>query len=425
VALTGQLAGALDAAHARGLVHRDVKPSNALVTRVADAEHVYMCDFGLSKQAAGEVTLSESGVVLGTLMYMAPEVIRSGVADARSDLYSLGCVLFECLTGEGPFEGPSQAAVIYGHLEEPPPRVSKKRPGLPQELDAVVARALDKDPDQRWTSGAELMEAARAALAGTAPKAKRLHATRRRALGAALAVLVAALAGVLALSRDSGGPARLATVQADAIAIIDHGKAVLKGEVALDGAPTTIAAGAGAVWVTDEDRDVVARVDKKTLTIRQTITVGHGPSALAVEPHGVWVANRQDGTVSVISPQNNKEVKTIPVGRDVDGICIGSGSVWVASPLDYAVVRIDPDSLRKTATVRLDTPPAQLACGNGVVWASSPSSGLVTEISAKTAAQANTIQVGRGASAIALGADAVWVTNAPDGMVSRIDRGAA
>ena len=418
LALVAQLAAALDAAHALGLVHRDVKPSNALVARQGDAEHVYLSDFGLSKELVGDATLSGSGGFVGTVRYMAPEVIRSGQADARSDLYSLGCLLFECFTGTAPFDGPSEAAVIYGHLEEPPPRASDRRPGLPRALDAVLARALDKDPERRWASGAELMHATRAALAGEAPRAR--DGIRRRAMVLGLAA-VALAAGVVVLARDSGSGPSLASVRANGVAVIDPGEAALTAQVALDGAPSEIAAGAGAVWVTDEDRGVVARVDKKTFTIRQTITVGHGPSALAVEPRGVWVANRQDGTVSVISPQTNTVVKTIPVGRNVDGVCIGSGSVWVASPLDYAVVRLDPESLRKTDTVRLDTQPAQLACGNGVVWASSPSSGTVTEINAKAAATERTVQVSRGASAIALGADAVWVTNAPDGTVSRID----
>ena len=126
LALVAQLAAALDAAHSLGLVHRDVKPSNALVTQQGDVEHVYLSDFGLSKELARDQTLSAPGGFVGTVRYMAPEVIRSGRADARSDLYSLGCLLFECLTGEAAFPGPSEAAVIYGHLEESPPRARER-----------------------------------------------------------------------------------------------------------------------------------------------------------------------------------------------------------------------------------------------------------------------------------------------------------
>src|SRR4051794_3708730 len=165
VELVAQLARALDEAHGRGLVHRDVKPSNALVTRVGDGEHVYLSDFGVSRESTADATLTGAGGVVGTLRYLAPEVIQTGDADARSDLYSLGCVLFEMLTGEAPYDGPSDAAVIYGHLTKAPPRVSERRPGVPRALDAVVARALDKDPDRRFQSGAELAAAARAAIA--------------------------------------------------------------------------------------------------------------------------------------------------------------------------------------------------------------------------------------------------------------------
>ena len=143
-----------------------------------DAEQVYLADFGLSRQVTGDTTLSATGGFVGTVRYMAPEVIRSGEADARSDLYSLGCLLFECLTGTAPFDGPSEAAVIYGHLEKAPPLVSERRPGLPKALDAVLSRALHKDPDRRWATGAELVEATGAALGGTARGPR--HRVRRR-----------------------------------------------------------------------------------------------------------------------------------------------------------------------------------------------------------------------------------------------------
>jgi serine/threonine protein kinase len=102
--------------------------------------------------------------MLGTGAYLAPERIRGERVDGRADVYSLGCVLFECLTGEVPFPRSSEVAELYAHLEDEPPRVSDRRPGLPAELDAVVRRALAKDPDDRWQTGAELAEAARAAL---------------------------------------------------------------------------------------------------------------------------------------------------------------------------------------------------------------------------------------------------------------------
>ena len=305
LALVAQLAAALDAAHEHGLVHRDVKPSNALV---AKGDHVYLCDFGLTRAAADD-RLTATGEVAGTALYMAPETLRTGLADARSDLYSLGCVLFECLTGEPPFTGPTQAAVIFGHLEEPPPRVSERRAGLPHALDAVLARALDKDPGHRYASGAELVAAARAALAGRAPARG-----RRRRVVAGVVALAAAAAGAVALLAGSGDTPSAEPIEGDAVAAIDPEQGALTGKVALEGAPEGIASGAGAVWVTDRDRNLVSRVDPETRTIRQTIPVGHAPSAIAAESHGVWVANGQDGTVSLISPRTN-EIAAADPGR--------------------------------------------------------------------------------------------------------------
>jgi len=413
LALVAQLAAALDAAHERGLVHRDVKPSNALV---AKSDHIYLCDFGLTKQASDH-KLTASGEVAGTGLYMAPEALRTGHADARCDLYSLGCVLFECLVGEPPFTGPTQAAVIFGHLEESPPRVSERRPGLPHALDPVLARALDKDPERRYASGAELMAAAHAALGGRA-----LARPRRRHAVAAIAAFAVAAAGAAALLAGADGTPGVGTIQGDAVAAIDPEHDALTAKVALDGAPDAIAAGAGAVWVTDRDRNVVSRVDMDTRTIRQTIPVGHGPSAIAVEPHGVWVANSLDGTVSVISPRANRVARRIEVGRQVDGLCAAGGAVWVASPLEYAVVRLDAATGRRTTSVTLDSQPAKLACGDGVVWASSPSTGTVTEISAPTATATRPVQLSRGVSALAVGDGAVWIANPLEGTVSRVDR---
>ena len=413
LALVAQLAAALDAAHEHGLVHRDVKPSNALV---AKGDHVYLCDFGLTRAAADD-RLTATGEVAGTALYMAPETLRTGLVHARSDLYSLGCVLFECLTGEPPFTGPTQAAVIFGHLEEPPPRLSERRAGLPHALDAVLARALDKDPGHRYASGAELVAAARAALAGRAPARG-----RRRRVVAGVVALAAAAAGAVALLAGSGDTPSAEPIEGDAVAAIDPEEGALTGKVALEGAPEGIAAGAGAVWVTDRDRNLVSRVDPETRTIRQTIPVGNAPSAIAAESHGVWVANGQDGTVSLISPRTNENLQRIPVGSQVDGLCAEGGAIWVAAPLEYAVVRLDPGSRRRTAKVTLDSQPGKLACGDGVVWASSPSNGTVTPIDAASSTATQPVEMSRGVAALAVGDGAVWVANPLEGTVSRIDR---
>ena len=179
LALGGQVAGALDAAHASGLVHRDVKPANVLLAMEEGAvTHVYLADFGLTRRVGGARGLTASGQVLGTIDYVAPEQVEGRTVDGRADQYSLGCVLFECLTGEVPFRRDTELAVLWAHVHDPPPPIGERRPDLPAPLDAAIARALAKAPGDRYPSCEALVATAQAALAGTAPPPMRRRARR-------------------------------------------------------------------------------------------------------------------------------------------------------------------------------------------------------------------------------------------------------
>jgi YVTN family beta-propeller protein len=423
VGLVAQLADALDAAHARGLVHRDVKPSNALIAVEGAAEHVYLADFGLTKHTTTDGRLTATDQLVGTIDYVAPERIRAEQADGRADLYALGCVLFECLTGEVPFPRDSEVAAIYAHLEDEPPQASQRRPGLPPALDDVVTRALAKDPVDRWQSGAELVAAARAALPATAaPLPARARLSRRvprRALVAFALLAVLAILGALLLAR-SGNEPTIALADADAVAVIDPGRASLLDDIDVGASPSDVAAGAGALWIANADAGSVSRIDRRTRTVRQTIPVGAGPIAVAVGAGGVWTANSLDGTVSWISPATNQEVDRISVGNGPSGVCVAGGAVWVAVSYDRAILRFDPVS-RRRKSIPLDDMPTQLACGGGFVWASSESAGTVTQVSARSGEVVRPIAAGGGASGLAWGAGALWVANTRDGTVSRID----
>jgi serine/threonine-protein kinase len=164
-----QIAGALDAAHARGLIHRDVKPANVLI----EGRTAYLTDFGLTKRLAHEgAPITHAGDVVGTIHYVAPEQIEGGEVTPRTDVYSLGCVLYHCLTGELPYVRDNDIAVIYAHLSEDPPRPTAVRPELPEGLDGVIARALDKSPDRRFGTCSDLMSAARAVVDQAGPLAE-------------------------------------------------------------------------------------------------------------------------------------------------------------------------------------------------------------------------------------------------------------
>jgi serine/threonine protein kinase len=171
VGIVQQVGSALDAAHARGLIHRDVKPGNILVGRQADADEpdfCYLTDFGVSTWTSSTAaTITATGQMVGTANYIAPEQIEGGRVDGRADIYSLGCVLFECLTGRPPFAGRAPAAILYAHIHEQPPRLGTIRPDLPPAVERVVDRALRKAPVERYASCRDLTHDLRASTAGT------------------------------------------------------------------------------------------------------------------------------------------------------------------------------------------------------------------------------------------------------------------
>src|SRR5260370_4101448 len=171
--LVSQAARALDAAHRKGLVHRDVKPGSLLIERgsdEADPDHVYLADFGITKHAMSRTGLTSTGQFLGTVDYVAPEQIRGTTVLGLADQYALGCVLYECLTGRVPFEKDLDAAIIWAHVEETPARPTMLRPELPPEIDEVFGRVLAKRPEERYGSCREFVEAARIALGILGPR---------------------------------------------------------------------------------------------------------------------------------------------------------------------------------------------------------------------------------------------------------------
>ena len=157
IAILTQVAAALDAAHEAQLVHRDVKPANVLLERVGEDTRAYLGDFGLAKWTEASHAYTESGALLGTVDYMAPEQIEGGVVDGRSDVYAFGCLLYRCLTGSVPFPREAPSATLMAHMNAPVPRPSALVPALPEAFDTVVLRAMEKDPGHRAKSAGALM----------------------------------------------------------------------------------------------------------------------------------------------------------------------------------------------------------------------------------------------------------------------------
>ena len=239
--ILGQVAAALDAAHERGVVHRDIKPANILL----DDERVWLTDFGAGKDLEGRDTRTATGQWVGTVDYVAPELLDAKTATPRSDVYSLGCVLFEALTGHVPFERENDVATLWAHRFQPPPKSSEVRAGLPSALDDVLRRALAKEPDERQASAGELIRAARAATAerptgqptrvgGEAPPARR-GVPIAAAVIAAVLLLAGGIAAGLALGGGDEPPTATgsAKLKAPFVEKIELGENVTTGAVAV------------------------------------------------------------------------------------------------------------------------------------------------------------------------------------------------
>ncbi|WP_280316979.1 serine/threonine-protein kinase [Nocardia wallacei] len=212
-----EAARGLDEAHRAGLLHRDVKPANLLLEpRGAEQlPRVYVSDFGIARGATDTAGLTETGSVLATVAYAAPEQITGAAVDHRADVYALGCTLYELLTGTKPFPRPTPAAVLHAHLTDPPPRPTAQRPGLPSAFDAIVARALAKNPADRYPSCGALAAEVASAAGGEAHRyapvplpAARGPMRRRLSWTVALLAVVAtaAVAGAVAMTRDTTAP---------------------------------------------------------------------------------------------------------------------------------------------------------------------------------------------------------------------------
>lgn len=198
LALVSQVASALDAAHADGLVHRDIKPENVMVT---PEDFAYLADFGIAA-TEHDTRLTGTGSAIGSIAYMAPERFREGAISGAADIYSLGCLLHECLTGQTPYHPKTVSAQIAAHLYDPPPAVSQVVPGIPAGLDDVLARALAKQPEDRYTTAGELAAAARAA---TSAQDQNAATTIIRRSGSNAAGAAGAAAGMAAASDRGDG----------------------------------------------------------------------------------------------------------------------------------------------------------------------------------------------------------------------------
>jgi Protein kinase domain len=466
IRVAAQVADALDAAHERGLVHRDVKASNVLVDHPGQREHCYLADFGLTQSASD--TGPTDGQFMGTVDYVAPEQIRGDDLDGRADQYALGCLLFELLTGTLPFTAGSDVAVVFAHLQELPPRATARNADLPTAVDGVLQQALAKDPAERYDGCRAFIDAAAAAL-GVAARDGSERRLRRAAAAAALVVVAAAALTAALLMRDGGTVA----ATGGALIRIDPVSARVSARAAVPGYPGAVALAGGSVWVADFRTEALWWLTPRTGTLTRVVTSGE-PRDLAVLAGKVYVAsdgpNTLSGTVvrydaatghreggiqaqacAITSGEgvvwvagcpyvdrlstDNRPLRltrhvfipfATPLTAESDrvqfrALVVGAGSLWVlGDALDRRLWQLDARTGAVRSTTRLDFPPRSIVYADERIWITDPLDDRVVAVDARTHAVTARIRVCRGAAGIAATAGSLWVACSLDGEVERI-----
>jgi Protein kinase domain len=404
LAICGQVANALDAAHGKGLVHRDVKPSNVLL----DAnEHVYLADFGLTRRLEEEGVQAGEGRSVGTPAYLAPEQIEGKPVDGRADVYSLGCVLFECLTGSVPYRRTSRLAAAWAHLEEEPPTASEFGSELPAAIDAVIQRALAKEPEDRYPTCAALIAAAEEALG----LRQRPILRRRTLLLIASIAIVATLAAalVVALVPREDEAKTVPIVRENSLVRIDPATNAISAVTDVGRSPMAAAVGGGSVWVYNHLDRTVSEIDAATNEVRQTTRLSARPvdlgrltgPVLAADEDGAWIVGVDDKGRSLLTRvlSGGRGARAYPLDREPRAVAVGEGAVWVlgAGKRESQVLRVDPATGEVTARTRFPASSriSSLEVGLGRVWVVSSSTAVLYRIHPLSAAVTGRIDLGQ------------------------------
>jgi hypothetical protein len=456
--IVAQVASALDAAHARGIVHRDVKPANVLL---GSGEHAYLTDFGLTKRVTSHTGSTREGGWVGTLGYVAPEQIRGERVDARADVYALGCVLYHALAGQPPYQRETDEATLWAHLHDDPPSVHDQAPTVSDRFDAVVARALAKDPDDRFQSAGDLGRAAltaagRPAAAGperlvaigdAAPTdaqetvvspdqaptalAEARPGGRRRWWAWALAVVpVAALAALAAVllagGGDGGGGTGGPTSPPGQTSTATPENAATKS-LTVAGRPGNIVLASGKAWVVRSANPRLAVVDADTVK-REPYSprVGDAPAGAAAGFGKLWVVNQSGPALVPIGLNSHRQegsAVALPNHGKAVAVATGARAVWVGIRGNPGLLlRVDPKRRQVAKTIELPDGLQNLTVGGGAVWVIARRANTVTRVDISNGSQ-RPIFVGENPFGIAYGRGAVWVTNNGDDTVTRIDAG--
>jgi streptogramin lyase len=454
--IAGQVAAALDAAHASGLVHRDVKPANVLL---GQGEHAYLSDFGLTKHVLSEAGATKPGHWVGTLDFIAPEQIRGERVDARADVYALGCMLHYMLAGRPPFSPEGEEAKMWAHLTEKPPAVSLAAPGVPAGFDDVIARALAKDPAERFQSAGDLGRAATAAASGgraaardtvvatgaaapievetrtagtamAAPAAAPPEPTpaRRgpRVLGAAAVggvLLAVAAVGALALRDDPGSGGNASEQPASTAKPIPKVTSTRIG-----GRPNTVIGAHGRIWAGRFLSRHLVTLDPETgqQQRRPRPEIGVGLIGLAGDGETIWAAAARDRRLVRLDARTGKPIGTpVALPGTAGAVAADEDAVYVAvnqpelGPGDQ-ILEIDPSTGATRRTIDVRDGVRRLVLARGHLWLLASDPAEIVGIDLETGDRRREPLDASSAIDLAVGAGYLWATTSGDQLV-RLD----
>jgi sugar lactone lactonase YvrE len=457
VALISQVASALDAAHDGGLLHRDVKAANVLLP--SGGGHAYLSDFGLAKQTTSGSAMTGTGQLVGTVDYLAPEVIEGRPADGRADQYALACLLYECITGTPPFRRPTEAATLWAHMQEVPPPL----PVGCADLAPPIHRALAKSPSDRYPSCGAFLADARSRLPTRDTEMPRRPSARLIALASAILVASILVAvGLTAHFAQGGGVAARPVPPPNSLVALDPRTGAQLGRpIPVGRTPSHVVVSGRWVWVSSVASRTLTLVDAQTRRVRRTIGLAATPTDIAAGDGGsVWVAEGLARQVVQVFPDPNRVSPSV----SIPGCCPGPSSVvasegvvlvgtaagiWRVDPTRRTArpdgppwtatggATVDPAGnawftdgwghvvyASRDATIRERHPqfgePAGIAWGSGGVWIALPHIDAVARFS-DSGESGPLIDVPGEPNAVAFGEGALWVAGARTGSITRIN----
>ena len=473
VDLLSQIAEALDAAHEKGLIHRDVKPSNVLIAESAGREHCYLGDFGLTKRTGSLSGVSVAGEIVGTLEYVAPEQITGNALDERADVYSLGCVLYECLTGQSPFPRATDVALLWAHVHEEPTPPSKARDDLPKELDTVLTRALAKEPGRRYRSAGELLAATRSALrlgdAPAAPSGRSRARARHRGCRRAPSRRGRSQRSSCRVTRAGSRPSRRTPSASstpasnELVAEVPVGidpQAITTGagrrlgrrtsrtrrsrasirrisrhappRSRSDDYPSDLAVGDGTVWVAlgalaeltsgstpsrtsrrESDRRARRRPVRRPAREHRLRRGARSGSSVSGGPSAASNSGRAPVRASSLAcgPRRHVQPRSLQHSRTSSS---ASTSLWIVDSPRNRVAGVDPDVCQEPEPITVGQTPRRGRVSDGALWVANYDDGTVTKIVTAglgEPASPTTIEVGDGPVDVAFGEGGIWVAN--------------